>query len=182
MASSNPRPKSRRKTKVELLNSDLRDEIDERLLSGDSPANISLWLKTEKGEDIGEHALRSHLKRTAGPLKALRGNYYANITRVMAGKLDVLKELHKAAQVQMKRLSIGLEIEESKNTMTSTVNAGMELLRKILLDIANLEMDLGIRKRVSSGEQAKGLSDEQLKDLLITVVKSKQNVPARKSC
>jgi len=160
--------KSRRRTKIETL--PFKDEVNERLVAGDSAAEVSEWLRTEKGVIVSERAVRRYFRIAISPIKAMRGSYYAKITAGMKKKLDALEELYKAAQVQMKRLSIGLEIEQTKNTMLGPVDRGLDLLRRILLDIATLEMDLGIRRRVSTGETPRGISDEQLRDILQTII------------
>lgn len=160
--------KGRKRTKIETLA--FKDEVDEKLLEGASPAEVRDWLRTEKDVHVSEHAVRNYFALKFGPLKALRSHYYAKLTAGMRKKFDVLEELYKLAQVQMKRLGIGLEIEQTKNTILGPVGTGLDLLRLTLLGIANLEMDLGIRQRVSTGETPRGISDEQLRDILQTII------------
>lgn len=169
------------RTKIEMLSMELQEEINNKLLAGESPEKVSHWLKIERNKNVGVHSVRDYWNKTHGPLSALRSTYYKRFTAGMAAKINALNELYLAAQVQMKRLGTGLELEQGKKTMLATVDKGLDLLRRICLDIITVEMDLGLRKRVSAGEAARTITDEQLRGILgeiISLEKQDENEPA----
>jgi hypothetical protein len=153
-----------------LLTPELRGEVEEKLLSGISPGKVSMWLRVEKGVDIGEHAMLDYQRSLQEVSNALQGNrYYEHYTLGAEKKVDALRELYRAAQTQMKRLGIGLKAEEDAKRLSSLMDKGLDTLRNILKDIAELEMELGIKKRVVSGEAPeKGKID--VKELLERVM------------
>jgi len=152
-------------------------EVDEKLLSGESPTKVSEWLKVEKGVDVGPHGVRNYLRKVIGPMRAFRGIYYKKMLIGLDTDVDALLELKRLAQVQMKRLSLGLQYEETKNTMISQVDKGLDVLRGVLNDILEKEMDLGIRERKSAGEPGQGITDDQLRELLEEVMRQNRKEP-----
>ena len=153
-----------------LLTPELREEVEKMLLTGTSPSKVSMWLRVEKGVDIGDHALLDYQRSLQEVSNALQGNrYYEHYTLGAEKKVDALRELYRAAQTQMKRLGIGLKAEEDAKRLSSLMDKGLDTLRNILKDIIEIEMDLGIKKRVASGEASeKGRID--VKELLERVM------------
>ena len=133
---------SRRRFKVELSPS--RAEIDVRLLEGESPPSISRWLKS-KGESVGPQSVRKYLKEVLLPGRALRQTYYRAMHENVSQKVDALQELYNVVVVMVRRLSIGLKVEEKGSKMMGVVGRDLDLLRRTLGDILEVEMDLGIR-------------------------------------
>jgi hypothetical protein len=156
-----------------LLSPELREEVEKQLLGGVSPGKVSMWLRVQKGVDIGEHALLDYQRSLQELSNALKGNrYYEHYTLGTKQKIDALEELYRAAQTQMKRLGIGLKAEEDAKRLSSVMDKSLDTLRNILKDIAELEMEMGIRKRVISGEAPGKKLD--LKEILETVMASQK--------
>jgi hypothetical protein len=159
-----------KKSKIEYLNPDLRDEIEQKIVNGQSSVQISGWLKQERHKNIGTHCVSDYRKNVLGVITALKDTHYAKAVLGAKEKIDALLELYKLVQLQMKRLSIGLKLEEEKSTMSGIVDKGVATLGDILKSILGIEMDLGLRARISSGDVSKGMSDEALRELLERVM------------
>ncbi len=167
-----------RPTKIEQLTPELQNEIDVKLFrEGLSAPKLVQWLKEEKNIfDIGESAVLTYIKRMNGPLKAVRGNFYITLTAGMEDKVDALKELYKSAQIQMKRMSPLLEEETTDKKLIPGIDRAMDLFRRTCVDILTVEMDLGVRKRVSVTENtSKGtLSEDETKQFILSLLPPKR--------
>jgi hypothetical protein len=167
-----------RPTKIEQLTPELQTEIDTKLFrEGWSAPKLVMWLKDDKNiHDIGVSAVGTYVKRMNGPLKALRGNFYLAATAGVAEKIDALVELYKCAQLQTKRMSPLLEIETNEKKLIPGVDRAIDLFRRTCVDILTVEMDLGVRKRVSSVDSLtkKELSDDELKTFMKNLLPPKK--------
>ena len=158
-------PRRARRGKVQT--SSFKEQIEEQLETS-SPAQVSKWLQ-DQGERISERTLRSYRNNIVGPKKALqRGALNSRYFEVLNGKIDALQEFYRLTCIQIERLSRGVSLEESKTAPIGAVSREVDLLRRILLDIINLEVQLGIRK-TGKEESNQALTDEQLKNLLLSI-------------
>ncbi len=178
MSSDSRRALGGRPTKIEQLTPELQNEIDTKLFrEGWSAPKLVQWLKEEKNVfDVGTSAVLTYIKRMNGPLKAIRGNFYVTMTAGLEGKIDALMELHKSAQLQMKRMSPLLEEEVRDKKLIPGVERSMDLFRRTCVDILTVEMDLGVRKRVSVSENtAKNtLSDDETREFIKSLLPPKK--------
>lgn len=162
----NWRPPRRRRTKVEM--SSFKNEIEQRL-EIESPRQVSEWLK-KKGEYISERSLRSYRNNIIGPRKALlRGTLFSKYHHLMNEKVDALQELYNLICVQIERLDMGLKVEQEKGSLSGMMSSNLDLLRRMLVDLIKVELDLGIRQRAGPKEEV--INDDQLMDLLNGIIK-----------
>jgi hypothetical protein len=162
-----------RRGKISCLPANVQQEIEDRMVCGETPKQISKWLKSQ-GYNIGDHCLLDYQTKVKALVGRLRSNFYNTMALAASQeKFDALIEMKKLAQVQMRRLSISLKAEQDKNATNSIVDKGMDLLRGILKDYLEVEMDLGYRERHSSKE-GKGISDEQFANVLKEILGEKK--------
>jgi hypothetical protein len=178
LSTENNESRAGKPTKIELLAPEIQNEIDIKLFrEGFSAAKLVMWLKEERNIlDIGVKSVQNYCDKMNGPLKALRGNFYVTMTAGVQGRIDALLELHKSAGLQMKRMSPLLEDEVKDRKMLPGIDRAMDLFRRTCVDILTVEMDLGVRKRVSTADTASkgGMSDNDLKDFLKSLLPPKK--------
>jgi hypothetical protein len=147
-----------------------KEHIEAKLLRGDSPSSILTWLKTDYNEDIGVHALEDHRNKLRMAQGLVETSEYHKAHQNMLLKIDVLQEFYNFITVQMHRIGIGIVLENEKKMLSPATSRDMDLLRQALVDAANLEMELGVRKRITPSDgKVKELSDTQLLDVIMKI-------------
>jgi hypothetical protein len=58
------------------------------------------------------------------------------------------------------------------DSLSGMVSREKDILRRLLIDVLNAELQLGIRKLANNGEAYQGMSDEQLKKFLEEILES----------
>lgn len=129
-------------------------ELNTRILEGWSIAQLVEWLHDTQQElvDFSPQALGALLTayRASFPSASFLGgrqSFLADVQEKAGEQLDVLAEYRKLYELQMQRIEIDHKLEQSFNKCMAPVTNDMDLARRILRDIADIQMDLGLHTR-----------------------------------
>lgn len=145
----------------------------EKLKAGIACENIAEWIQVDRQEYLGTtrngviRALYRHKAKlppsvmaTVAPLSV-----YTKIEKLRRN-VNELEELEKLYLLQLTRISAAVDVEDKIKFPNSKLWKDIELAKNLLIDAANLKMELGIYKRSATQIGVTGLASEEHTKLL----------------
>lgn len=134
------------------LHADVLKEVDQRLLSGESPSSVAAWLQDELHQltDIQPASLKKNLERyRASELKdkVIEKVVAKTLGKHVSGihsKLNALEEMERLVAVQKARYEKALVKEEASPLPMKMVSDEGRLLKEMLVELGKLQLETGI--------------------------------------
>lgn len=123
--------------------------IERMLLTGWSPAKVSVWLKQNRPDSYASaDTIRAYRDNFIPKDRILPPSAYAQKIKEIDVMVDSLQELYNLVEVQKRRISLIIRTEDTSGITLPDARKEVELYRDLLVEICKLEMDLGVRRKI----------------------------------
>ena len=130
-----------RKSKIEL--SPHKSQIEEMILSGKSPRDISKWLK-KKGEEISKKAIERYRETHIPEVKMIHPSILQKRLEGIDKKLSDMDILMDIILIQLLRVDKGLDNEDEEGKLIPVVSKEIDRAWGYIQDRIKLLQDLGL--------------------------------------
>lgn len=141
------------------------------ILTGWAPLKIQNFLRHKYPEDeslwVSERTLYNYRTNFINLKMVLSPSEYATKIKELDVVIDTLQELYNNIEIQKRRVSLNLKIEDVNNVSLPDTRKEMELLHTMIANALQLEMKLGIRKAEPDRLEVRSMS---LNELLVKYI------------
>lgn len=141
--------------KLQTLGPEMVEQVDQRLLAGDSAASVAAWLQDEVGafSEMKRSSLCKSLERYRSAdlknkaLEKVAGYHPRRTATGIMKRLSALDELENLVLIQRERFHKMYAMEHDKPMLLKTTSEEAKLLKEMLVELGKLQLETGVIQR-----------------------------------